>query len=306
MNQRNIISLAYANQELDIVPSLGAAIARYQVIHQGKAYDFLRRASKGAIDQGVISEMASFLMAPWAGRIQNGTFNYQGKDIHYPSSIPNFPHSMHGFTRDKAWHIVEQTAQMALLAFNHSENHDWPFSFELFQRVELTYTGVTISVTVQNIGDTDMPFSLGHHPFFPCNEHTLIKTNVQRAWYSDDELMPIVLNTHPACQKLAQGLYVQEQGFDTIFTDWDKKVEIYWLDERRYLRYYVTEPMGFFVLYNPPGEKWFCAEPFGNITNSFNLREKYPREIIGGMDIKAGEKIGTRFELVPGFELQAP
>lgn len=70
----------------------------------------------------------------------------------------------------------------------------------------------------------------------------------------------------------------------------------------RTLCYQVSEPMNFFVLYNPQGMPWFCAEPFGNITDSFNLRHKFPREIIGGMDLSPGESIKTSFLLQPGFK----
>lgn len=293
-----IILKAYS-QELHILPHIGAAIAAYRVNHKGQSYDFLRPATAQAIEQGVISEMSSFLMAPWAGRIQYGKFTYQGKTIYYPSRIEGFEHSMHGFTRDLPWRVLNQTEHSLRLCFTHHANHDWPFSFEIVQSYTLTERGLCIDVEAQNIGASDMPFSMGHHPFFPADEHTKVYANVRQAWFSDEALMPTYLADHPMVTRLAEGYPVKDAAWDTIFTDWDRKAVVQW--ENRRLTYRATAPMDFFVLYNPAGETWFCAEPFGNITDSFNLRDKFARKDIGGLDLAAGEKIKTQFCLEPEF-----
>lgn len=289
------IELRAFNQHLSVVPDLGAAISRYAYLKQDQWVDILRPATEAAIEQGLISEMSSFVMAPWAGRIQNGRFTYQDQEIYYPSAIEGYPHSMHGFVRDSAWHIMAQTQSSLSLQFIHHTDDKWPFSFELIQTYELKENGLLIELSVSNIGESMMPFSMGHHPFFPCNQQTKLYVNVQKAWYNDDLMMPTYLDVHPMVRQLAQGYPVQEQAWDTIFTGWDRQVLIDWGSHR--VRYQVSSPMDFFVLYNPAGESWFCAEPFGNITDSFNLRNQFPRELIGGMDIAPGERLKTRFEL---------
>lgn len=295
-----LITLQYRQQLLQVAPSVGAAITRYAVFHEGSFVDFLRPASMQAIERGEISEMSSFLMAPWAGRIYQGAFTYQGELIVYPSRLPDNPHSMHGFTRDFPWKVDSQQENSLCLKFIHQADKDWPFSFEVMQQYCLDETGLSIWVDVKNTGDKTMPFSMGHHPFFPCDANTKLYTRVQQAWFNDADMMPTYLDSHPLVEKLEKGYEVQEQAWDTIFTAWDRKVMIDW--GNRTLCYQVSEPMNFFVLYNPQGMSWFCAEPFGNITDSFNLRHKFPREIIGGMDLSPGESIQTRFLLQPGFK----
>lgn len=294
-----VVTLSAYGQLLQVVPELGAAISRYAVECDNVWYDFLRPATSQAIAQGDISGVASFLMAPWAGRIQNGRFDYHGKTIHYPSRIAGLAHSMHGFTRDMPWQIVEQTQDCLVLRFVHQATEEWPFSFDMVQTYHLTEDGLSIDVEVQNTGLEVMPFSMGHHPFFPIEGETKLYAHVQQAWFSDDELMPTHLDNHPLVQRLAMGYPVQEASWDTIFTGWDKSATIEWSNRR--LSYTVSTPMDFFVLYNPTGETWFCAEPFGNITDSFNLREKFPRQNIGGLDIAAGNKLKTYFCLKPAF-----
>ncbi len=293
-----IVLKAYS-QELHILPHIGAAIAAYRVEHEGQAVDFLRPATAQAIAQGTISEMSSFLMAPWAGRIQHGRFTYQGQAIHYPSRIEGLPHSMHGFTRDLPWQVVEQTTDNVSLRFTYQATAEWPFSFTILQGYTLTEKGLLIEVEAENTGETVMPFSMGHHPFFPADAQTKIYANVKKAWFSDESLMPTHLDDHPLVERLAVGYPVQEAAWDTIFTGWDRVAIVEWANRR--LRYTVSHPMDFFVLYNPQGEAWFCAEPFGNITDSFNLREQFPRMDIGGLDLAVGEQVKAQFYLEPYF-----
>lgn len=294
-----VVTLSAHGQLLQLVPRLGAAISRYAVKHNGVFHEFLRPATQEAIERGVIGEMSSFLMAPWAGRIQNGEFSYQGKLIRYPSRVPGFSHSMHGFTRDLPWSVIEQAEDKLVVSFSHQADNHWPFSFNLIQRYQLSKRGLQIEVEVENTGEDVMPFSMGHHPFFPIDQQTKLYANVQQAWFSDDELMPTYLANHPMVEKLANGFFVSESAWDTIFTGWDREATIEWTN--RQLRYQVSAPMDFFVLYNPEGKSWFCAEPFGNITDSFNLREKFAREDIGGLDITPGNKEHCFFVLNPSF-----
>lgn len=296
----SIITLQHQRQLLQIVPSMGASIAKYAIWHEGDYVDFLRPASSQAIDTEDISGMSSFLMAPWAGRIQNGRFNYEGRTIHYPSCLLDNPHSMHGFTRDLPWEIKEQTPNSLSLKFIHHANAQWPFSFEIEQQYLLNNDGLHIFLIVENTGHEKMPFSMGYHPFFPCDEHTKLYADVQQVWHTDEELMPTHLGSHFMVSQLAGGYPVQEEAWDIIFTGWDKKVRIEWQD--RVLIYQVSAPMDFLVLYNPQGESWFCAEPFANITDSFNLRDKFARKDIGGVDIAPHEFLRARFDLQATFK----
>lgn len=295
-----LLTLQTNRQLLQVSPQVGAAITRYAVSHKGEWVDFLRPASAQAIERGEISEMASFLMAPWAGRIYQGKFTYHGETIAYPSRQPDNPHSIHGFTRDFPWQVIDQQLNSLSLKFIHQASKEWPFSFEVMQRYCLDDKGLSIFVDIKNIGDKTMPFSMGHHPFFPCDKHTKLYTRVRQAWFNDEKMMPTYCDDHPLVEKLSNGYAVQEQAWDTIFTEWDKRVVIDWGD--RMLSYQVSEPMNFFVLYNPPGKPWFCAEPFANITDSFNLRNQFAREMIGGMDLPPKESIKTSFVLHPRFK----
>ena len=329
----SLINLQCADLYVQIAPDIGAAITQFYRLdtETGARFDYLRPSTAQAIKEGAISEMASFLMAPWAGRIREGRFTYQGRSIHYPSADPNQPHSMHGFTRDNPWQVVAvQLAQglesqaLAHLRYRHSADTAWPFSFTIDQTIRLSVTGLRIEVSVRNDGQEVMPFGFGHHPFYPCDAHTYVQAEVGLAWVGDHEVMPIALIQHEAQEQLAKGLRVQEQVHDTVFVDWQRQARIIWTkqtsvqevsqqeesqqvgaewqgveQQERSLLMQASCPQDFFVLYTPAKQDWFCAEPFANMTDSFNLRERFERRLIGGQDIAPGETLQSWFSLSP-------
>lgn len=337
-----IIRLQCANLHLELIPELGAAISAFYSLDelsddkhnslekQGTAtscsqdnrhqqdgafgtqdklvshhvrFDYLRPATAPAIAARQVSEMASFLMAPWAGRIRHGQFHYQGQKIVYPSADPHQPHSMHGFSRDQAWTVVERQEQLeqssVLIEYRHLASQEWPFSFLLQQRYTLNAQGVLIELEVQNQGENMMPFGFGHHPFYPCDAQTIVQAEVGQAWIGDHEVMPIALQEHPVQAELAQGLRVKSAEHDTVFVDWQHWARIIWPASGRALKMTASKPQDFFVLYSPAQEDWFCAEPFANVTDSFNLRERFARRWIGGVDMASGERLTSWFRLSP-------
>jgi aldose 1-epimerase len=54
-------------------------------------------------------------------------------------------------------------------------------------------------------------------------------------------------------------------------------------------------PLDFLVLYTPPGEPFFCAEPVSNITDAFNRLE----EGTGCMVLAPGESRSARVRFMP-------
>lgn len=306
VKSKTLIDLSCGDLYVQVAPEMGAAITQFYSLSQAQRYDWLRPASVQAIQEGKINEMASFLMAPWAGRIKEGRFHYQGKNIHYPSQDSSTEHSIHGFVRDRVWQVLSQQitddVSELVLGFEHKADQAWPFSFFIVQSFLLQQESLRITVKAKNIGEQEMPFSLGHHPFFPANPLTTVQASVQGAWSIDEALNPLSIESHPATQALAHGLSVQHYELDTIFTAWTHEATVLWPEQHRRLRFSVDKHMDFFVVYSPAGQPWFCAEPFGNITNSINVRERFDRRLIGGMDLAAGESMAATFALYPRFE----
>ncbi|MET3595233.1 aldose 1-epimerase [Mesorhizobium shonense] len=87
---------------------------------------------------------------------------------------------------------------------------------------------------------------------------------------TDTKVLPTRHVPPPAGANPTAGLDITEAAFDTVFTGWKRPAQIIWPDEGRLLDVEAEPPLNFQVLYTPPGEPFFCAEPVSNITDTFN------------------------------------
>ena len=55
------------------------------------------------------------------------------------------------------------------------------------------------------------------------------------------------------------------------YAGWQRQATIVWPETRARLVLEASPPLGFLVLYSPPGEPFFCAEPVSHCTDAFNL-----------------------------------
>ncbi|MFV9474054.1 aldose 1-epimerase [Advenella sp. RU8] len=292
------LELKTGDARLVVAPHIGGAIVAYKHVLADREYHWLRPVDPIHVQNANVSEMASFPLVPWAGRIRDGRFEYQGRKVHYPSLKQDSPHSIHGFLRNRPWQVMTHTDTRLVLAYTH-EPDDWPFAFKAEQVFELAENNLAIYLNISNTGNESMPLGMGHHPYFPKNEHTRLKARVGKAWYGDQDVMPVKLDEHPLAREMAQGIEIARYALDTPFIDWDHEAEISWPDEQRKLLISAGKPFDFLIVYSPAGEPWFCAEPFSNVTDCFNMRHTHSAREVGGQDVLPGHTVKTRFSLTP-------
>ncbi|CDX28923.1 Aldose 1-epimerase (fragment) [Mesorhizobium plurifarium] len=140
-----------------------------------------------------------------------------------------------------------------------------------------------------------MPAGLGLHPYFPATPWTHIQAGVTGMWETDAEVLPTRHVPPPAGADPTTGFDVAKAAFDTVFTGWTHRARITWPDEQRLLDIEAEAPLDFLVLYTPPGEPFFCAEPVSNITDAFNRLE----EDAGCMVLAPGESRSASVRFMP-------
>ncbi len=285
-----LITLRAGEAELVVAPHIGGAIAAYHHRIGDVVCPWLREAPQDAIDAGLVSEMSSFPLVPWFGRLRNGTFEFEGQRVTYPSAKPESPHSIHGMARNKPWSVESQQESELVLRYVHAEDA-WPYPFVAEQRFVLEELRLQVHLTVTNTGHRVMPLGIGHHPYFVRHPNTTLTATVGKAWISDEEVMPLSLEDHPDAPALREGITIDRHVFDHPFTEWNHVADIHWPDERRTLRMTATQPLDFLVVYSPPGKPWFCAEPVSNTSDAFNLNTQYGPMEVGGQQLEPGQSL---------------
>ncbi|HLY83378.1 MAG TPA: hypothetical protein VKQ71_10360 [Acidimicrobiales bacterium] len=102
-----------------------------------------------------------FPMAPWAGRIRRGRFNFQGKAYELPANFP--PHAIHGTIADRPADGAERGGSISA-TLTWVLGPPWPFAGRVVQEVALTETSLTLVLAVH--ADDAMPVTCGWHPWW--------------------------------------------------------------------------------------------------------------------------------------------
>ena len=95
-------------------------------------------------------------MVPWAGRVRDGQFGFDGEVCQLELDLP--PHAIHGVGHRASW---DETAPGALRL---SMEGLWPFGGWAEQRVEVSDQSLVVSMSVR--ATQRMPAMAGWHPCF--------------------------------------------------------------------------------------------------------------------------------------------
>jgi aldose 1-epimerase len=98
----------------------------------------------------------AYPMAPYAGRIRHGRFDFRGRTYTLPLGLP--PHAIHGTVMHRQWRRVDDTTIETELG------PDWPFAGRVVQRFELA--AGRLDVRLELHAEEPMPASMGWHPWF--------------------------------------------------------------------------------------------------------------------------------------------
>jgi len=104
----------------------------------------------------------SFAMVPWAGRIRDGRFNFDGNQYQLELGLP--PHAIHGTVYTAEWRVGAVGNDFAELSCPTGTG--WPFGGMVRQRFDLSADEIrcTLSITAD---EQAMPAQVGWHPWFP-------------------------------------------------------------------------------------------------------------------------------------------
>lgn len=230
--------LAAGAARLEIEPSAGGRMTSLVV----DGSELLARTGGGPIDWGC------FPMAPYPGRIRNGTFDFGGRRIDLPLNLP--PHAAHGTVLDRPWSVVDDCTLSIDLG------PDWPFAGRLTQCFDLTPDGLDVSLRLE--ADEPMPAAIGWHPWFvrrltgitdqplPPSAPAVLGFEAARMFERDADGIPTGALIEPT-----------PRPWDDCFTDLLAAPTLTWPGV---LRLKLASSCAFWVVYDEPVDA-ICIEP---------------------------------------------
>ena len=116
-----------------------------------------------------------------------------------------------------------------------------------------------------------MPAGIGLHPYFVRTPLATITAKTEKMWVNDSENIPLCLQSVPETKLLNQGLIVNQNVLDNLFTGWNHVVLISWPEWKTSLKIIAEAPLSFLVIFTPQDEDFFCVEPVSHVTDAFNM-----------------------------------
>lgn len=255
------LTLAAGAWRAALRPALGGSFSG--VWYNGKPV--FRAAPDGSNDP---LDMACFPLVPYANRIANGRFAFEGEAHQLPLNFGDHPHSLHGLGWQRAWEVDEADSASALLVHTHDGGAGWPWRYRAEQRVTLGEGGLTVALNLRNDDIRAMPAGLGLHPYFPRDAATRLRARAEMAWLAGPTLLPETAAPADHFGDWATGDGLSKPALvDHAHDGWDGEAVIAQPDGE--IRIAAAGARAFH-LYIPPGEDYFCIEPVTHLPDALN------------------------------------
>ena len=262
------VSLASGPLAVELVPSVGGAISRFEYIDGDRRTPVLRPAPNPLQN---IRQASCFPLIPFANRIRGGCFHFRGREVHLAPRFPGEPLPIHGQGCLASWRVESASGDNAVLVFNH-EPDEWPWAYESKQYFALDEGCLNMRLTCRNLSSEQMPCGLGLHPSFNCGGGTRIQTLAGEVLAVDESCLPVErlpatgrydISDNPICSRDLNNGYCGWSG-RAIFTDADWPFELE-----------LSSPGARFLqIYSPAGTASFDAEPVSHANAALNEPEE--------------------------------
>ena len=258
-DQTDVFELRAGALRLALRPDLGGSIAG--LWHHGvpvlrsEEPDQLARARKAAC----------FALVPYANRVAQGRFNWQGRPYQLAHDVEDGPHPLDGVGCLSRWEFEPPSgprgpAELAL-TFEHRADESWPFDFNARQLFQLGPTSLRTELSVTNKATHAAPMGLGWRCCFPRRQRSRLHVECSGRWELDPFKLPTQLVPQPGVDADLAHL-----DYDHCFEGWAGPARI--RDELFALA--LRSSLDRLVICTPRGEDFFAVEPVSHVSNAIN------------------------------------
>jgi aldose 1-epimerase len=161
-------------------------------------------------------ERGLYPMAPWAGRIRHGRFQFAGEEHQLPLNHP--PHAIHGTVFAQGWKVEHAEDTDAVLVTDLGDA--WPYEGRVVHRVRVDDRGLHLRLEVW-AHEEPFPASCGWHPWWrrrlERGEPVRLDLDAGAMWERGDDGIPTGELVDPA-----------PPPWDDCFTELDRPPVLVW------------------------------------------------------------------------------
>jgi aldose 1-epimerase len=113
------------------------------------------------------------VLIPWPNRLEDGSYEFDGKQHQLPLNEPERRNAIHGLVRWTAWSTAEREAHRVVMQHVLYPQPGYPFLLRTSIEYELSDRGLRVRTTTTNLGSERCPFGRGAHPYLTLGTTTI-------------------------------------------------------------------------------------------------------------------------------------
>tara|TARA_R110002049_G_scaffold186379_2_gene354672 strand:- start:2058 stop:2951 length:894 start_codon:yes stop_codon:yes gene_type:complete len=216
------------------------------------------------------STYASSILFPFANRIKDGTYSFDGNTYKFNINEKDNNNALHGLVYDKTFEVLdfsatENNASVKLIYNEESLSMGFPFTYAIQLEYILSENNLDLKIFVMNTCSKPFPFTLGWHPYF-------VSTNLSESYLKFKSSKKLVFDDRLITTKTEEtetsSLKIEDKQLDDCWVLDDNKV-IFETPEYN-LQINSTEKNSFLQAYTPPRKNTIAIEPTTGVSDSFN------------------------------------
>jgi aldose 1-epimerase len=134
------------------------------------------------------------VLIPWPNRLQDGSYQFDGRHHQLPLNEPERHNAIHGLVRWSAWTAAEREAHRTVMKHVLHAQPGYPFSLEISVEYSLSDSGLRVRTTATNIGGEPCPYGSGAHPYLTLGtgiiDHLILRVPARTVLRPDERGLP--------------------------------------------------------------------------------------------------------------------
>lgn len=236
--------------------------------------EILRTMPRGSHDP---LQSACFPLVPYANRIADGAFVWQGDAVQLSRNFPPETSSIHGMGWQSYWQVTAQSDFKCALDHSWAGRGprpwqggiaDWPWAYDAQQRIRLGERGLAMTLNLTNRSNVPMPAGLGFHPYFRRRPETRLTFRSNGIWIVGDDQIPtgeIAAPSHFA--NFAAGAALPAAMINHCYLQWDGIVRI---EDDLGTITLAAKGAPYLHVYAPADGSALCLEPVSHMPDALN------------------------------------
>jgi aldose 1-epimerase len=180
------IEIAFGDQRA-VVVEVGGGLRSYSV------------GDRDVLDGYDVDEMSSSgrgqVLLPWPNRLQDGEYEFDGRQHQLDLTEPEEHNAIHGLVRWSPWRVAEREPHRVAMEHALHPQPGYPFSLELRLEYALSDRGLEVRTTATNVGRDACPYGAGAHPYLTVGTDTVDPVELHAPGatmlQSDDRGLPV-------------------------------------------------------------------------------------------------------------------